>query len=42
MQYYLVFFSQQTMFRSYINLGENNNLTNELIIKWLIFKAIQH
>ena len=28
--------------KSYVNLAENNNLTNELIIKWRVFEPTLH
>ena len=40
------FFSLETrrLYRSYVNLGENNNLINELStkIKWWIFEPMLH
>ena len=42
MQKCLIFLSQETTFKSYVKLVENNNLINELIIKWQVFDPTLH
>ena len=37
---YYLFFQPRGDFGSNVNLGENNNMINELIIKWRVFDSL--